>query len=327
MNGVPGEGDPFAEIDAAAQDWRQGDVIRPGVFSYLADTRRPGTPASIEIASSQTSAGPRIITVTTPGFVIISQTCDLVAKPARDAPFVDVAALVELDETKADEARRGDRPRYAWVPQISDVHFADLDQLMTIEKAALIGRRHERGVSSDEEQATLASAISRKFGRFAFPDDVTHTFRKVQSRWRSRSRSSGSPEGFALNAVRQIRVEADPSWQSDQFSVHVIFIVGAGELPVLEQQPQPTQELLGWAASKPRGPAELAERMKAPLPPDDLAWLWDQLVDAWVALCQPHGAVREVTAEVVCADEYTVDRYWRSQRLDLDYLSGPAPEE
>ena len=50
-------------------------------------------------------------------------------------------------------------------------------------------------------------------------------------------------------------------------------------------------------------------------------WLWGRLVEAWAALCVPEGIVTQIEAEVVAADEITVDRVWASEELDLEYLS------
>lgn len=327
MSSTTPDDDAVAAIDAAMRSWQQGDVIRPGTFSYLVDTNRPGTTPSQELANRGGPLGPRMVTTSAAGLVVISQTCDIVAKTAREAPFVDVAVLVELAEATAAEARNGDRPRYAWLPGLGDFWFTDLDQVMTVEKAALAGRQAERGVRTDREQDAFGAAIARKFGRFAFPDDVHLTLADVQARWKSRHRRAASPEGGALQRVRQIRVEADPSWQVAQFDVNLVFVLGAGDLPVFEEPVDPSTDLVAWAASAAPGPPELAARLREAVEPEDVVWLWDRLAEAWAAACAPRGAVNQVTAEVVCADEYTIDRYWRSHRLDLDYLSGSPAHE
>lgn len=96
MSSTTPDDDAVAAIDAAMRSWQQGDVIRPGTFSYLVDTNRPGTTPSQELANRGGPLGPRMVTTSAAGLVVISQTCDIVAKTAREAPFVDVAVLVEL---------------------------------------------------------------------------------------------------------------------------------------------------------------------------------------------------------------------------------------
>jgi hypothetical protein len=318
----------IAEIDATMMHWRQGDVIRPAVFTYLADTRHPGTPPSRQAADRQGGQkGPTVVRTAAAGLVVISQTCDIVAKSALVAPFVNTAALVELDGDAGREAAAGDRPRYVPTPQLGDQWFADLDQVQTVEKAFLLGHVPERGVGGDEEQAAFGAAVGRRFSRFAFPDDLHAALDALQRRVKSRHRKGASPEGRVLRQVRQIRVEADPDWNATEIAVTLTFLLPPGALPIGEDPSVATAATSDWLKAKPRPPADLAARLDTVTDPGDLAVLWDHLTEGWAAICTPTGVVVEISAEVLCADEYPIARAWRSQRLDLDYLSGPTQPE
>lgn len=309
----------IAEVDAAIQDWRQGDVIRGTPFAYLADLDRPITAAS-KALSKDGSKGVRVVKTKAIGLVLISQTCDIVAKSASAAPFVDAAALVKIEGIAASEAIAGDRPRYVHLPQIGKNWFADLDQVLTLEKGLLVGLSHEHGVEGDHEASAFGTAIGRKYSRFAFPDDVHLAFEILQKRVRSRYRRPNSPEGALLTRVQQIRVSAQPNWQSSQISVTITFILPAGELVNDHVAPVATAATAVWLANE-RGLPAIAERLFAATDPGDKAVLWGKLVDQWAQLCVPQGVVSDVVAEVVCADEYSVARLWSSERMDLDYLS------
>lgn len=308
--------------------WQQADVIPDAFFVHIGDPSRPGTPTAVEAARRGSTPGIKALSTRVRGLVVISQTCDIVAKSMRDAPWVDCAVLVELPELIAADARAGDRPRYAHLPARGDCEFADLDQVVSVEKAALAGMAHDRGVEGAAQQADFGNAVGRKFSRFAFPDDLHETLRDLQDRFKSRHRKDASPEGIALRKVRQIRVEAD--WEADAVEARLVFILPAGELyrPNGDDEPAPpSADTRDWNQKKHRSAAEVAERLKDAKTPADIAWLWDVLVDAWASLCECAGGIVGVTADVVCADEMKVGEYWNTQRLDLDYLTGSSPED
>lgn len=305
--------------------WRQGDVTRPGLFAYLADTRRPGTDPSRKAAAKQgVNTGLTVVRTQAAGLVVISQTCDIVAKSAAVAPFVDVAALVELHGTEAGEAAAGDRPRFVAVPRIGETWFADLDQVQTLEKAVLVDLQPEHGVDGDQEQAAFGAAVGRKYSRFAFPDELHRALYSLQKRVKKRHGKPASPEGILLRRVLQIRVEAHPNWEASQIEVTVTFILRVGEVVSTEEAPVMTGATTEWLTVADRAPAEIAERLLAATTPGDVAVLWDRLVDKWAEMCSPNGNIARITAETVCADDYSIARAWGSQRLDLDYLSGQS---
>jgi hypothetical protein len=320
VNGGPTAGDAewIKTVRSEMSDWRQGDVLRPATVFHMADPTRPGTTTAERLRGH----GPDVAVSVPPGIVVITQTCDLVAKDPADHPFLQAAMLVELPKTTAKEARSGSRPRYAHLPQIGDVWFADLDYISTYEKAALSHLRRDRGVEGTGEQDAFGRAVGRKFSRFAFPNDLHDTLRSLLAKFRERYARDASPEGLALRRVLQIRAHADPGWDSSCINAHMTFLLPEGELlPSASEPIEPSGDLQRWFAKKTRKASELAELLGRSVDPIDIAWLWSHLVEAWARECEPVGKIAVLTADVECEDEMRVSQLRRSQVLDLDYLS------
>lgn len=313
-----------AELEAALRKFRQGDVVDLGGFVHLADRSRPGTEAArTSNASGQSGIGP-VPSTALAGLVIVSQTCDIQAKNPLEAPFVLCARVVELPPGIAEEARKHRRPRYAWLPRLGDTWVADLDQIQTVEKSALVGLAPNRGLGDTAEQAAFGFAAGRRLSRFAFPDDVHDVLEPLQRILTSKHGKEASPVGAVAREVEQIRAEALPDWESGSYDIQLYIVLPANHIPRPEdldgQEVSPALE--AWL-STPRPHAEIAERLggAAALPPADTVRLWNELADAWARLCVPIGDVLSVSATAVCADEMTVDEYQSSQMLDLDFLS------
>ncbi len=70
------------------------------------------------------------------------------------------------------------------MPGLADRNLvADLDLLMTVEKAVLVGvpaKTIIRGLRTDEEIRVFAESLSRRFARCAFPDDFVAAICSIQ---------------------------------------------------------------------------------------------------------------------------------------------------
>ncbi len=168
------------EIDAALEKWRQGDyVLGEHWFVQRYDPQRPLTKASLDAAQQGIDD---LIESEVRGFVVVTQTCDIV-RSCSSRPFIEVVPLVEVDEQYLCEIERGRRPQYAFIPGVVEHRLvADLDRIMTVEKAVVAGWERKQGCQSDQEVRSLAQALARKRIRFAFPDDFTQWAGKLQSR-------------------------------------------------------------------------------------------------------------------------------------------------
>lgn len=271
------------------------------------------------------------------GVVLVSQTCDVVL-PGR--PAVQVARRVRLPDAQAAQARDGKRPRFAHLPQLGQNDFADLDVISTIAKSRLVELTRAAGVLGDEEGRRFAGAVARKFGRFAFPDEVTPWLKPLEEVVASKARKSASPEGRALEAVVELRVEAVGGWSATPYNLTLCVIVQPGTLPAFPDDdfPDLPPELATWLYEDEdnlrRSSGEIADRLGRTVEAEEKQWLWTALGEAWAGKCRPaqgcseaiHDAVASVLPEVVPADEFTLTRVRRSEILDLDHLSGPTPE-
>ena len=218
----------IARIDGLLAVWRQGDVVlQEEAFVHLADLAYPLTEEA-EAAQAAVASGmdePQIAGVYTavPGVVVLTQTCDIV-RSCRVRPFVEVAPLIEVDEARLRDARKVLVINRAYVPGIADRGLvADLDRVMTVEKTVLAEWPRTLGLSSDAEARAFGEALSRKRARPAFPDDFVGAMAQLQRRIRDRHGKSSS-EGRLLEALREIRIHASPSWDVAQVLVRFLFI-------------------------------------------------------------------------------------------------------
>ena len=109
------------EVDAALKTWRQGDAIigESLGFLYISDLSKPLSPSARNEAESGFAEGENLASIgsVVPGFVVVSQTCDLL-KPCVDWPFVQLAALQEAPNDLEKQVRKGMRPSFASVPAL-----------------------------------------------------------------------------------------------------------------------------------------------------------------------------------------------------------------
>jgi len=220
-----------------------------------------------------------------PGMVMLSQTCDII-RNCRSRPFVEVAPLVEVPEPWVDEICRLKRPAFAHVPTTAGQRFvADLDRVMTVEKALIAGWTRISGWNTDDELRRFAEALARKRSRFAFPDDFVAAARGLQAHMVSRHNRQ-TDEGAHLQALREIRVRAAPSWDADQVQ-------------------------LSWWFVKHDDPQDI---------PSD----WRAFLNRWLTLFEQDDGRRRFRLDppIVCRlEDMSARDYVESDRLDLDRLS------
>ncbi len=209
----------FSEINGKLQHWSQGDCVLGNhgfVFAFspaaplTEDARREATDAGTsEMAYAESEVR---------GLMVLSQTCDLV-RSCMERPFVEICPLTEVDDDKLREIRKGYRPRYAWVPERAGQHLvADLDRVMTVEKAIVAGWDRQPGCTTDDHRRCLAQTLTRKRGRAAFPDDFA-SFISPLARRLQEKHDKQSPEGRALQSLREIRLRAAPEWDAPKVEI------------------------------------------------------------------------------------------------------------
>lgn len=277
------EGDSWIpEIDSALSEWSQGDcTIGDHWFVARFDPQRPLKPSSQDVAVTDADADLAESAVS--GFVVVTQTCDLV-RSCADRAFLEISPLVEVDAELLAEIKQLKRPNYAYIAGVADRFLvADLDRVMTVEKAVVAEWERIQGCQSDADIRSLAESLARKRSRFAFPDDFNRFAQKLQKRMQDKHEKS-TDEGKALRALREIRVSATPTWDAD------------------------TVKLIFWFIR-----AEKDDRFKDKE--------WDVWLDSWLKLLPVSGRFSSVDGSVVTLEDMTAKEYVNSDRLDLDRLS------
>jgi hypothetical protein len=274
------EGQLQQEVDASLKEWRQGDcVLSEQYFVHRFAPQCPLTDASKQVSMDDID----LADVEVLGFTIATQTCDIV-RSCLSRPFIEVVPLVEVEKQKLREIQRGQQSRYAFIPNLAEKSLiADLDRVMTVEKAVVAQWDRISGCSTDEERRALGQAFARKRNRFAFPDDFTEFSRKLQNRLREKHNKS-SIEGDALRALREIRVRASPSWDDPEIELTFWFIRNGMDS---------TFKGMGW----------------------------HELLEKWLDLVSKSGRFQSVVGQVITLENLSAKDYVESDPLDLDYLS------
>jgi len=267
-------------IDNVMREWRQGDIA-PYVDWFV----HAGDPsvALSEAAAEGTEVGIQALTSSVRGLAVLTQTCDIV-RSCLGRPYIECAPLVEVDETYLHEVERGRRPSHAALPALmSERLVVDLDRVMTVEKSIVADWTRRPGWTQDTDARRFAQSLVRKRARFAFPNDFTAFAKRLSSRL-SRQHGKGSDEGRGLKALREIRVQARPSW--DAPSVTVLFwFVRDEQQTVFEGRD------------------------------------WSDLLEGWLDLVPSTGRFKVVDGLVVTLKGLNGADYVSSDRLDLDHLS------
>lgn len=160
---------------------------------------------------------------------------------------------------------------------------ADLDRVMTVEKSVVAEWERKPGCLSDDDVRALGQALTRKRARFAFPDDFANFAGKLQQRLRDKH-DKATYEGEALRALREIRVRAEPSWNSSEVRLMFWFI---------RDEDQSQFNGIGW----------------------------DKFLNQWLKLIPESGRYQGVGGLVVALEDMTAKEYVESAPLDLDHLS------
>jgi hypothetical protein len=252
------------------------------------------------------------------GVAVISQTCDVLR-----APYIQVGQIVEMSELDARNAAKGKRPRYAPIPAIGDRYFVDLAVLGSVDREIIENADLVRGVVDAESANRLRISVSRRFGRFPFPDVLDKWLGPLKDKATSKSGKPESPEGRALDRIRQIRVRCHDDWDSPPYRLTISFILGPDELPTVPDEPLAPGNTIDTIKSIASA-SEMANLLVSEPLGASRSLLWQTLAEHWVSDCTKAykgEIVVDVDCEVVGVDEYTLAAYEDSEQLDLDHLT------
>ncbi|MEV5194732.1 hypothetical protein AB0K86_19775 [Streptomyces clavifer] len=273
------------------------------------------------------------------GVVVISQTCDLV----RDVPTTVEVAVIrhETDEAIAREAKQGRRPSLVSLPALGESFFADLTQTATIAKLLVASKRSHSGIGSVSDARIFGQRVGRKFSRFPFPDVVVEWIRPLQKIVKSKAPKVHTSEGWALEKVASLRLECEGGWSQPPYRLTLCCVMEPGVLPVYPPDELPPLEpAMGiWInGPQPKTAHDIAERLQRnseALSTADRYWLWSALADTWAQRCKPPQSATqetmaavedgEIRSDIISTEEFSFERFRRSEEIDLDYISAPLP--
>ncbi len=277
----------LVRINAAMENWRQGDFFLSEnlFFIHLADLAQPLTPEADEVASERVATGDALevegVASAVVGYVVITQTCDIV-RNCKSRAYVELCPLVEVTPAIVKEVRLLRRPAFAFVPRASDKNLvADLDRIITVEKAFLSNFDCTAGCKDDSERRAFADALGRHRIRPAFPDDFNNCMSPLRDHLKKIHRGT-DPEGLLIQSVGEIRVSVSPNWDAEQIAVFLWFILS---------------------------PASAS-------PSTDIS----SYINKWLSLFEASKRY-EIQAVVCRLEDMKASDYVGSDRLDLDQLS------
>lgn len=267
-------------VNNRLKNWSQGDcVVGEQWFLFRTSIDYSLTKAGLEAARENSENAELIVR----GFAVITQTCDLI-RDCNRRPFVEISPLIEVKKTILHEIERGRRPNYAFIVGIAEKHLvADLDRVMTVEKSVVANWKRVQGCYNDNDIRRLSLALARKRARTAFPDDFVKFVTPLTNRM-SKKHDKKSDEGDALQALREIRVHASPSWTANEVELIFWFIQNEQELFFKNEK-------------------------------------WVNYVEKWKDLMPKSGRFINVRVVVRTLDTLTAREYVESDPLDFDHLS------
>ena len=277
-------------IKERIKHWKQGDVtLGSGLeFVHMADL---SAPCSLEAGRRAArfnvrdlEARPVPVTDVAVGLVVLTQTCDIVRACDKN-PFVQVAPIIVLDNDRMKQVRNLMRYSFALIPNLQeDRMVADLDRVMTVEKPMLAKWNRLSGCRTDAEARDFAKAVARRFDRFAFPDDFVAAVKKLRKYFINKYERK-TVEGALLRAVKEIRVQAEPSWSSNETRIRLTW----------------------WFIVDPNSPSDASD--------------WEAHTNKWIGLFNTSGRYEINACFMRDTRLMSLRDYEKSVHLDLDRLS------
>lgn len=262
-------------------------------------------------------------------YVVVSQSCDVVQTKRE---FIQLAPAVQLqDQEVLRSALKRENPRYPLLVESEETLFADLARIVSLEKASVQGAVERRDIAFCDALAEreFGLAVGRWFSRFALPDEVQPWLVPVQELIRSKHDNPGSPLGKVLQQVAEVRVEA-ARWDKGPFELTLHVIVKSGALPTV-----PEEADYASVGSLPSGLNDICEAIEVERSAIRRALLWTAFAEALATRCklkprfeaipEIRAAVASVSGGLSSDDEFSLARVRRSEQLDVDFLSDPAP--
>lgn len=195
--------------------WRQGDfALDAGPFIY---GDLSGNPDGTGLEAYFDDEDPL-------GFVVVSQTCDIVSDPARN-PWVVVCPLVKVDPARVTEIERGGVPRLALVENAPEGFVAEIARSLTISKDLLVSWPRNQGFTDPAKAVEFARSLERCFGRFAFPDDFNRSISPLLKKLKDGYGKEKAEAGRIARSVAELRVRPSTAWDTENVRVRFFLIL------------------------------------------------------------------------------------------------------
>jgi hypothetical protein len=206
--------DTAEDMEKRLAEWQQGDfALECGEFVFR------DLPTVDEDGEDE---GDIVLDSNIDGFVVVSQTCDIVRDPDI-LPYVSVCPLVKFDVGKVNDLEKGLVPRYFLLPNAGMGVAVDFSRIMSVSKSLLLTWQRELGCAGERDQLEFARALERFFGRFAFPDSFNNSLRSLRKAIYGKYGKT-SDFGSVLKSIRELRVLPHASW-SETTSIPITFII------------------------------------------------------------------------------------------------------
>ncbi|MCT7367919.1 hypothetical protein A7R75_02835 [Mycolicibacterium llatzerense] len=186
------------------------------------------------------------------------------------------------------------------------------------------------GVRSDDEVRQFAFTVARRYGRFAYPDEVVECLEPLTDVLKSKAHKEHSPLGQAVAHLHSIRVHCE-DWGTTPYELTLIVIVEPGVVPSDPDDIGPAPSDLKPPSNtncKTQINAYAQYLSTADRSQDERYYAWQYLAAVWAEQCEEAAAKKHhtehigtVTAELVSVDDFPLSRVLRTESLDLDYLS------
>ena len=156
------------------------------------------------------------------GFVVISQTCDIVRDPS-DIPLVSVCPLIEVNATTYSNLKKGKAPKLGFLQNLGENKAVDFSRTMSVTKELLMTWVHHTGCKSDTQSMLFARAIENVYGRFAYPDCFVASLRNFRNSIFDKH-PKNNKKGEILQSISEIRVIPHAPWGNKK-SIPITFLV------------------------------------------------------------------------------------------------------
>lgn len=290
------------------------------------------------------------------GVVIVSQTCDIVLS---GRPQLTVAKVIQVADGEVADLVRGKKARYYPLRGLGSDFFAAFDEIAIVSKQAVTDCEVSCGIDLADlhERSDFSRALSRHFGRFAFPDEFSYWIQPFEDVVLQKYVKSNSYEAQALREVREFRLEEANGWQSRPYAVTLHAILNGGTLWDESQAAdstdvEPSSGMTDWLYSNEgrlkQGSADIAHGLMVRakhrgydftnLRPADRNALWDALVESWAIKCRPKskfaedpwimGAVEggQLQPSALSEEDFSYQQFRTTAQLDVDFVSSPDSE-